>query len=677
MIYTQKEGLSSNDVWDIFEDSQGNLWFGTNGGGISKYDGEHFIHYTEKEGLSNDKVYSILEDSYGNLWFGTKNGLSRYDGESFIHYKEKEGLSNKIVMSILEDSRGNLWIGTNGGGISKYDGENFIHYTEKEGLVSNAVRCILEDSRGNLWYGTNGGGVGKFDGRNFVHYTEKEGLSSNMVWSILEDDNGNIWIGTEKGLNHLITPKEGEEIEGASIYNYTKQDGLKGVDFLLNSSYLDSKGRLWCGSGKCLTMLDLNAYNLSVEPPIVQLKSIEIQQRVIDFRNVPDSLGSDIIFNGVAAYCNYPLNLELAYDQNHLVFHFVGIDWNAQHKIRYSYKMDGLNENWSIPNTEPKADYRNLTYGTYAFKLKTIGESQVWSKPFVYTFKIHPPWWHTWLAKTGYAGATLFLFFAAMHWRTVSLTKRQKKLEQTVGERTVEVNVQKKEAEEQRYLVEKKNKELEEFAYVASHDLQEPLRTVRSFVDLLRKQFGTELDDNADQYMYYITNATDRMNELIKGLLDFSQIGKRRELKTVDCNVIIKDIIADTNNLIKNTKTEIKYNNLPCVRAYETELRQLFQNLLNNAIKFRKPNVVPLVEVYCKEKNDMWEFGVRDNGIGIEPKYKDRIFRMFQRLHTRDKYEGTGIGLAHCKRIVEIHGGSIWMESEFGKGSVFHFTIPN
>jgi len=148
------QGMTSSYIWAILEDKYGNLWFGTEGGGVSKYDGKSFIHYTEKEGLSNNSVFSILEDKEGNLWFGTwGGGVNKYDGKSFIHYTNKQGLGS-LVVSILEDKYGNLWFGTEGGGVSKYDGKSFIHYTKKEGLSNNSVYSILEDKEGNLWFGT-------------------------------------------------------------------------------------------------------------------------------------------------------------------------------------------------------------------------------------------------------------------------------------------------------------------------------------------------------------------------------------------------------------------------------------------------------------------------------------------------------------------------------------------
>lgn len=225
--------------------------------------------------------------------------------------------------------------------------------------------------------------------------------------------------------------------------------------------------------------------------------------------------------------------------------------------------------------------------------------------------------------------------------------------------------------------LESKNKELEQFAYVASHDLQEPLRTTSSFVELFRKQYYGQLDQNADKYMDYIIQASDRMKTLIKDLLDYSRIGREKQFEQVDCNVIFSEVIADLAKVIKENKAVIIANQLPLVYGFPTELKLLFQNLISNSIKFQRPGIAPKIEISAFKENGYWHFSFRDNGIGIEKQYQQRIFIIFQRLHNRSVYEGSGIGLAHCKKIVELHGGKIWVESEGGNGSTFHFTLAD
>ncbi|MEN9337138.1 MAG: hypothetical protein RLZZ500_2125 [Bacteroidota bacterium] len=223
--------------------------------------------------------------------------------------------------------------------------------------------------------------------------------------------------------------------------------------------------------------------------------------------------------------------------------------------------------------------------------------------------------------------------------------------------------------------LEKKNKELEQFAYIASHDLQEPLRTITCLNEMLRDTLYEKIDPQTTQMMDYILEATQRMRQLIHGLLDYSRIGKESDLVEVNCAQLINHIKMDLKILIEDTGTYIEFESLPTIWGYELELRQMFTNLITNGIKFRKPGQSPIVRINAKEKNGKWTFSVNDNGIGIPQAFHEKIFVIFQRLHSREVYEGTGIGLAHCHKIAQLHKGDIWVDSKEGEGSTFYFSV--
>ncbi len=220
------------------------------------------------------------------------------------------------------------------------------------------------------------------------------------------------------------------------------------------------------------------------------------------------------------------------------------------------------------------------------------------------------------------------------------------------------------------------NKELEQFNYVISHDLQEPLRTLLSFSSLIQEEFKGQLNETADIYLKYIFESSTRMQELVNGLLGYARIGKEKELTLIDCNLVVKQTLVDLAFLIKENNVKINIGKLPKVYGYSVEFRLLFQNLISNAIKFKKNEVNPVVTISAIEDVNKWIFSIEDNGIGIDEKNNEKIFIIFKRLHNRDEYEGTGIGLSNCKKIVDLHGGNIWVDSELGKGSVFNFSIP-
>ncbi len=219
------------------------------------------------------------------------------------------------------------------------------------------------------------------------------------------------------------------------------------------------------------------------------------------------------------------------------------------------------------------------------------------------------------------------------------------------------------------------NAELEQFAYIASHDLQEPLRMVASYTGLLEQRYKGKLDAKADKYIHYAVDGARRMQELIRDLLDFSRVGSQgKPLVAVASQGVVRSVLEMLAHAIRDAKAHVEVGPLPTVLADEGQLRQLFQNLIGNALKFRG-DAAPLIRIQAVRRNTHWMFSVSDNGIGMDMKYAERVFQMFQRLHSRDKYEGTGIGLAISKRIVERHGGQIWIESTLGSGTTFFFTL--
>ena len=220
------------------------------------------------------------------------------------------------------------------------------------------------------------------------------------------------------------------------------------------------------------------------------------------------------------------------------------------------------------------------------------------------------------------------------------------------------------------------NGELEQFAYVASHDLQEPLRMISSYTQLIVRRYGDKLDTDAREFMDFIVDGAARMKRLIEDLLAYSRVGTRgKELKETDAEAALQKALTNLRVAVEESGAVVTHDVLPTVLADDTQLAQLFQNLIGNAIKFRGA-AAPCIHVSVENAAEEWVFGVRDNGIGIEAKYFERIFMVFQRLHTKTEYPGTGIGLAICKKVVDRHGGRIWVESQAGQGSTFCFALP-
>jgi signal transduction histidine kinase len=257
--------------------------------------------------------------------------------------------------------------------------------------------------------------------------------------------------------------------------------------------------------------------------------------------------------------------------------------------------------------------------------------------------------------------------------RTAQLEKANRDLQQEIAGR----NRIEQEREQLISDLSRSNQELEQFAYIASHDLQTPLRSITGFLDLLARRYGGKLGPEADEFISFAVQGAQRMHQLINDILAYSRVGTRgNPFEALESREPLARALENLQAEIEENRTEITHDELPMVTGDRNQLVQLLQNLIGNAIKYRKSEEPPRIHIAAVDRKTNWEFRVHDNGAGIDPQYSERIFQIFQRLHTAAEYPGTGIGLAICKKIVERHGGRIWVESEPGKGSVFYFTLP-
>lgn len=677
---TQNEGLNGFNISSNYEDHKGNFWLGTNGGGAIYYEPNEegwegrLTYYSKKEGLSSNYIRSILEDSQKHLWFATANGLNHYDGKNFVHYTQEQGVIMDAVTTLVEDSKHNIWFGTRTF-LARFDGKAFTFFTRNEGLPDNWIHSLIIDREDKLWVGTDGG-LSQFDGERFLNFTEKEGLINNRVLALLEDNDKNIWASTQNGLSLLIpdTPDNltinEKGVPGYKIYNFVKGDGLRHSDFWRNGVCLDSKNRVWWGKTKGVTMLNLDQFKFPDNPAKIHLDHIEINQQFIDFRRLVDTTYYETIsfgetlshsFDSVAAFFNYPVNMTLPYHLNHLTFHFSAIDWAGPHKLQYSYKIKGLDKNWSLPQSEPKAEYRNLPHGKHTLQVKAIGAAQVWSEPFEYTFTVHPPWWYTWWAYSLYVLIGLLLLTGLF------LYQRRRWQLQT------RLEVEEEKAERLKELDQFKSR----FYTNITHEFRTPLTVIKGMAGQIAGQ---------ENVRKMIQRNSNRLLSLVNQLLDLSKL----ETKSLNIDWVQGDVIPHLQYLTESCHSlaESKSINLAFFSKEESlemdfdenKLQQILINLLSNAIKFTPEyGSVKVIAAQVVENGDpLLELTVQDSGKGIPQEKLANIFNRFYQVDdsaTRQG-EGSGIGLALVKELVYLLEGRIEVKSEVGKGSSFLVYLP-
>ena len=561
--FTSAQGLANNNVLSITEDKTGNLWFGTYGGGVSRYDGNRVeaIEASLKRG-------EIMPQ-------GTEQDLKKINGKlvkSFTNYTTAQGLTNNNVWSITEDKTGNLWFGTQGGGVSRYDGnrveaieaylkrgeimpqgteqdlkkingklvKSFTNFTTVQGLANNNVWSITEDKTGNLWFGTYGGGVSRYDGsranhpcnkntckhdllipqdlkehnkelaKSFTNFTTAQGLPDNVVTQVVITKEQNIAIGTNLGLAVLTGFKpnfskvsnfgkvisaqnslSNQELKNYTpiieIYNSNTGYPVKDVNTGQNCMFMDSKGIIWAGTGSDKTGLvrfDYAAINKNKMPPDVFIQSVKINNENICWYNmkqedgirktesvIQDSMAlllaqfiafgktvpkeildsqrtkfSGVQFEGITKFYQLPENLVLPHRNNNITFDFAAIEPAKPYLVRYQFILEGYDNDWSPITNATTATFGNIYEGSYTFKLKAQSPFGVWSEPITYTFKVLPPWYRQWLAYLFYVLILVSFIFLIVWWngrrlraKAIELKEEVRKATHTITEKQEEI----------------------------------------------------------------------------------------------------------------------------------------------------------------------------------------------------------------------------------------------
>ena len=678
--FGQKQGLLGSRIYSIIKDSKGNIWFGTDGSGITKYDGINTYTYTVMQGLASNTIRDIIEDDKGNIWCTTYGyGLSVFDGTKFTNYTIESGLSTNTLLSLYKDTRGRIWISTDGQGVICYDGESFCNYTPDSGFGSDIVYSIAEDSDGYMLFGTGGDGIIRYKDNSFTKITVDHGLYSNHVLALKIDEAGNIWAGTRNGLN-IIT-------DNGDILGYSHADGYIGTGCNLGAIEFDSYGNVWIGTNDRLTK-----FHGSIEP--ARFSSLNLAITAVDLHysriawpqllngdNTVDQLPNGvkvgkISFDGVSKWNNLPVNLKMTHINNSLTFHFNSVSFNQSTSIPYQFKMDGTGENWNSANDINQASYVNLKPGRYVFRVRTLGSNGEWNIESSFPFTIKPPLWKTmWFYLFLFIAISLLIYKYILH-RENKLKRDNELLEEKVEEKTHEL------LEKNNELL-KSNAEKDKFFSIVAHDLKGPFNGFLGLTHLLAQEGEEFSKEQIKDIAENMENSASSIYTLLENLLNWSKIRQSAILynsSNQKIKPLVSEVLATLYQTIKSKEVTVNINITDTISIYADPnmFMTIMRNLISNALKFT--NIGGTITVGADViDNTTVKIWVEDTGVGMDAETVKTLFNLNMQ-NNRKGTEGepsTGLGLIICKDFVERHGGSIWAESEPGKGSKFCFTLKS
>lgn len=671
-------GSNELAVRALIEDHEGSIWAGTVDSGLFKITNPQSSNPTiTRYNCFGDSVYSVFsltEDHEHNLWIGTRlNGLLCYDGQNFTQYFVQESApinSPNNIRALLTDRDGNVWIGAQHGGVRKFDGSAFTWYTTREGLSSNQVVSLMEDRNGAIWIGTSDQGVVRMKAEELTAYSTADGLTSNAIWTINEDHAGNIWLGADNSLN--VIPKaalDTPEKRLISIKTYRNMDGLEGAEFYANSGICDRSGRLWWGTEQMALMLSDPPSMLDQGDARITLEGVNIVNNRVDFKQLQDSIRAgkdwlldaerelnlaDIAFSSVSPFSNCPQDLELPPYLNDVTFIFSVSGTANPTDVTFSYFMEGVDKDWSIPTKSNKIDYRGLAAGTYTIQTRVAEVKGVWSEPVSYTFTVLPFWWQTWWAYLLWVALALgFLWLAFRLWSLRSQEREEAK-------RIREIEFMKS-----------------QFYANITHEFRTPLTLIMGM--------NAEISGHEKQ-KEIIQRNSEKLLHQINQLLETARL----ESGNLTLNPMQREIVHYLQFLAesfynfaqdKGVRLTFYAEESSVIMDFDEEkIQGIVYNLLSNAIKFTPAggSVIFHVSRENQKSTAYLKLKIKDSGIGIA---EDQLSKIYQRFYQVDRIPhgnsgGTGIGLALTKDLIELMKGVIQVQSKPGSGTEFTVLIP-
>ncbi|MDB5120840.1 MAG: response regulator [Sphingobacteriales bacterium] len=672
--------LCNDVVVTLFIDHEQKLWIGTYLGGLDSFDGKTFTHYRHNDAnqntIADDRVWEIMEDSRKNLWVGTlAGGLDLFDRQRNVFYHHRQGEANSVhsndIISIVEDSKGNLWVGTSYGiDVLELATKKFTHYLHADNLPSisnNNVNNILLDSRGLMWVGTRDG-LDVFNAKRQViaSLRTEDGLPDNTILGIQEDNKHGIWVSTPNGISHIFITGSVPDKLRFQFMNYDEQDGLQGRAFNDRAAFKTKKGELIFAGANGFNMFQPEKIKTITEFSKIVLTDLQIFNKSVA---IGDEVEGHVILE---KSINETRELVLNYNENVFSFEFASLNFSNPDKVKYSYMLEGFDKEWlAADNKIRKATFTNIDPGDYTFKVKyAIGNGDLTSKVFTLKVKVLPPFWKTPLAYILYA---LLAFTILMQIRKRGITKLKNEFL---------IEQERQEAQRMHELDMMKIK----FFTNVSHEFRTPLSLIITPLEKILSQGENQEQKSQLQLIY--RNAR-RLLNMVNQLLDFRKL-EDLELKLFpshgDIVKLIRELSFSFTDLAE--KKNIRFSFKSNVEFLETvfdndKIERILFNLLSNAFKFTPENgrvnvELNLIKSVSERDKKQLEIKIQDTGIGIEPAKHHLIFDRFFQNEVPGFIinQGSGIGLSITKEFVHLHGGTIDVESEPGKGSCFIVKLP-
>jgi len=672
-----------DELFTALVTSSGATWMGFNTGLVRK-EGSVHERYTEIDGVDLQTIFHLAEGKDGAVWAGTSDGLVRHDETGFTRFENSVDPEDGSVQSVFVDDAGLVWLSTSTG-IDLFDGESFSAFETGEAIDELWVSDVAADSDGDIWIGTEQGVY--FHQRDsgseeplFDYFGIPEGMNDAMTYFLIFDDAGELWVGTNLGVNRIDVPHYKQTGE-KRIQSYGRAEGFIGIETNHHAALKADDGSIWFGTVEGVTQFDPARDRKNEIEPLTSITNVSLFFESAEWDKYTDNFS---LWSGI------PLSLSLPHNQNHLTFEFNGISFTAPEKVRYQYKLEGSALPWT-PSTElQSATYSYLSPGEYTFLVRAMNNDGIWnSEPASYSFVIELPFWQRWWFLLISVAALIGALAAYIRLHTLSLEARKKELERTVKSRTEELR------ETNEALVDAKELALDaaraksEFLANMSHEIRTPMNGVIGFTNLLLDE---ELGSVEREYVNIIRTSGQSLLKIINHILDLSKIEAGKiDLETEpfsirDCVEEALDLMSMKTDEVGIELTHLIQLDVPeFVEGDVTRLRQILVNLISNAVKFTEEGEVCIRvgreegagRIFDENPGSMIHFSVSDTGIGIPAERINRLFESFAQADTSTtrRYGGTGLGLTISKRLCELMGGSMWVESEVGVGSTFHFTI--